>query len=241
MASVLVLNTNTSAGITALVVRELRAQAPGIEWHPGTAAFGGAYIATEASYAIATHAALDVYAREGAGCDAVLLACFGDPGLFALREVARVPVVGLAEASMAEAAASGRYAIVTGGAAWRPMLERLALALGHAGALAAIRTVAPSGAQIAADPDGALAMLAAACNACAREDGAQAVILGGAGLAGLATRVQPDVTVPVIDSVHAGARAIARALTGPDGDRARVAEAPMTGLSAPLADLLARG
>jgi hypothetical protein len=45
----------------------------------------------------------------------------------------------------------------------------------------------------------------------------------------------------VIDSVHAGARAIARALTGPDGDRARVAEAPMTGLSAPLADLLARG
>jgi Asp/Glu/hydantoin racemase len=241
MARVLVLNTNTSAAITSLVARELAARAPGIEWRPGTAAFGGAYIATEASYAIATHAALDVYARDGAGCDAVLLACFGDPGLFALREVACVPVVGLAEASMTEAAARGRYAIVTGGAAWRPMLERLALARGRGASLPAIRTVAPSGADIAADPARALAMLADACNACAREDGAQAVILGGAGLAGLAARVQPDVAVPVIDSVHAGARAIARALAGPKADRGRVAEAPMTGLSAPLTDLLARG
>ncbi len=241
MARVLALNTNTSAGITDLVVRELRAQAPGIEWHPGTAAFGGAYIATEASYAIATHAALDAYARDGAGCDGVLLACFGDPGLFALREVARVPVVGLAEASMAEAAARGRYAIVTGGAAWRPMLERLALALGHGAALPAIRTVAPSGAEIAADPARALAMLAAACNACAREDGAQAVILGGAGLAGLAARLQPDVAVPVIDSVHAGARAIARALAADRPASLPVFQAPMTGLSAPLTDLLARG
>ncbi|MBL8381288.1 MAG: hypothetical protein JNM79_25705, partial [Burkholderiales bacterium] len=43
-----------------------------------------------------------------------------------------------------------------------------------------------------------------------REDGAQAVILGGAALAGLAARIAPLVEVPLIDSVHAGARVAAR-------------------------------
>jgi Asp/Glu/hydantoin racemase len=240
MPRVLVLNTNTSAAITDLVVRELGRHAPDVDWHPGTARFGAAYIVTEASYAIATHAALDVYAREGGGCDAVLLACFGDPGLFALREVAHVPVVGLAEASMAEAARHGRYAIVTGGTAWRPMLERLAAALGGQAGLAAIRTVAPSGAEIAADPHRALRMLGDACNACAREDAAEAVILGGAGLAGLAARLRSDVGVPLIDSVLAGARAVAAALAGPAPAHPAVQQAPTTGLSEPLAKLMAR-
>lgn len=238
--TVLVLNTNTTGAITDLVVRELVAHGPpGVAWRPATAAFGAAYIATEASYAIATHAALDAYARDGSGCDAVLLACFGDPGLFALREVASVPVVGLAEAAMREGVAAGRYAIVTGGALWPPMLERLALALGYADALAAIRAVAPSGAEIAADPERALGLLAAACRACAAEDGALAVILGGAGLAGLAARVQPHVPVPVIDSVLAGGRAIAAALAAAGAPRSAAAvQAPMRGLDTALTRLL---
>jgi Asp/Glu/hydantoin racemase len=237
---VLVLNANTTAAITDLVVRELARCAPATEWRPATAAFGAAYVATEASYAIATHAALDAYAREGAGCDAVLLACFGDPGLFALREVARVPVAGLAEAAMAEASARGRYAIVTGGVRWKPMLERLALALGFDDRLAAIRTVAPSGAEIAADPDRAMRVLADACDACAREDGAEVVILGGAGLAGLAARLQADVGVPLIDSVHAGARAVAAALAAPHSLAVAPGQAPSVGLSADLERLLGR-
>jgi Asp/Glu/hydantoin racemase len=240
MARVLVLNTNTSAAITDLVVRELATHLPAITWQPATARFGGAYIATEASYAIAGHAALDVYARDGAGCDAVLLACFGDPGLFALREVARVPVVGLAEAAMSEAAAAGRFAIVTGGAPWRPMLERLAVQLGYAATLAAVRAVAPSGAEIAADPHRAMGMLAASANACAQDDGARAVILGGAGLAGLAARLQGDVCVPVIDSVLAGGRVIAQRLGMPRSASAAVVQAPTTGLGDALARLLAR-
>lgn len=239
MPRVLVLNANTSAAITDLAVRELATHSPGIDWHPATARFGAAYIATEASYAIATHAALDAYAEHGAGCAAVLLACFGDPGLFALREVASVPVVGLADASMAEAAARGPYAIVTGGAAWKPMLERFAAAVGRRGELVAVRTVAPSGGEIAADPHRALRMLAEACNACAREDGAETVILGGAGLAGLSARLRSDVGVPLIDSVHAGARAVAAALAALPAARTRVAQAPSTGLSAALARLLA--
>jgi allantoin racemase len=240
MPRALVLNTNTTTAITDVVIRVLNLHATGIDWRPSTAQFGAAYVASEAAYAIAEHAALDSFARDGADCDAVLLACFGDPGLFALRELARVPVVGLADASMAEAAKIGRYAIVTGGAAWKAMLQRFARAAGHSEQLVAIRTVAPTGAEIAADPHRAMALLADACNACVREDGAQVVVLGGAGLAGLAERIESEVSAPLIDSVLAGGRAIRAALAAPHAAGARAAQAPSTALSQPLRDLLTR-
>jgi Asp/Glu/hydantoin racemase len=240
MPRVLVLNANTTTAITDMVARVLNVQSADIEWRPSTARFGAAYVASEAAYSIAQHAALDAYARDGEGCDAVLIACFGDPGLFALREIARVPVVGLADASLAEASTYGRYAIVTGGAAWKTMLQRFAGALGRTEELVSIRTVAPTGAEIAADPHRAMTLLADACKACVAEDGAQAVILGGAGLAGLAERIQSEVSVPVIDSVLAGGRAVRAALAAPRAAGARAAQAPSAGLSQALADLLAR-
>ena len=64
--------------------------------------------------------------RPSAQVDGVLIGCFGDPGLFALREVSGCPVTGLAEASFIRAAALGPFAIVTGGERWKPMLQRLA-------------------------------------------------------------------------------------------------------------------
>ena len=210
MPRILILNPNTTASVTELVTRHAR-QVLGdtVECVPATARFGANYISNEAAYAIAGHAALDGVAEYGTGCDAVLLACFGDPGLFAVREVCAMPVIGLAEAAMREAAMHGRFSIVTGGVLWRPMLERLAAALGYAEKVARIRTIALTGAEIAADPQGSIAFLAAACRAAAREDDAQAVMLGGAALAGMAARIAPQVGGPVIDSVHAGARVAA--------------------------------
>lgn len=235
MPRLLVINPNTTASITELVARHVRAAAgEDFEIVTATGGFGCAYIASEACYAIAGHAALECFAEHGEGCDAVLLACFGDPGLFALREVSRVPVVGLAEASMQAAAErGGRFAIVTGGERWKPILERFAAVLGHRDRLAAVRTVALTGGEIAANPEPALAMLAGACAAAADENGADQVILGGAGLAGLAERVQPRVWVPVLDSVIVGAQRAAAAC------RARVQrEGESSGVSAALGRLL---
>jgi Asp/Glu/hydantoin racemase len=138
----------------------------------------------------------------------VYLACFGDPGLAALRETSPVPVIGMAEASCLEACNRGRrFAIVTGGALWGPMLTEFVAWLGLAERLAAVRTIAPTGDRIARDPEAALTELAAACTACAAEDGADVVILGGAALAGLAARIQPAVPIPVLCSVEVGTRA----------------------------------
>lgn len=236
MPRLLVINPNTTASITALAARHVRAAVgEDFEIVTATAGFGCAYIASEACYAIAGHAALECFAEHGEECDAVLLACFGDPGLFALREVSRAPVVGLAEAAMQAAVErGGRFAIVTGGERWKPILERFAATLGYRDRLAAVRTVPLTGGEIAENPEPALAMLASACAAAADEDGADEVILGGAGLAGLAERIQPRVWVPLLDSVVVGAQRAA-ALCRARGER----EGASSGVSAALGRLLA--
>ena len=247
MLRILVLNANTTVSVTDLVVRHVRdVLGADVELIPATARLGARYISTETSYAIAGHSALDCLALHCAempnGFDAVLLACFGDPGLFALRESSPVPIVGLAEAAMQEAAQSGRYSIVTGGVLWKPMLSRLAHALGLNDSIASIRPITLTGDQVAADPEGALKVLAAEAQAAVDQDGAQAVILGGAALAGLAARIAHLVSVPVIDSVHAGARAalkLARHAPKPwPGSAAGKAPAPSIGLHPELARLL---
>lgn len=242
MPRLLILNSNTTAAVTELVATHVRAVlGDSCEIVPATARFGARYISNEAAYAIAGHSALDALAEAGPRIDGVLLACFGDPGLFALREVSRAPVTGLAEAAMVEAERHGRYAIVTGGVLWKVMLERLAQALGMQASIAAIRPITLTGDRIAADPDGALDFLAAEANAAVRENGAQAVVLGGAALAGLAERIADRVPVPLIDSVHAGARVAAARMAA----RPAVAPAsppgptPTVGLGDALARLLA--
>lgn len=204
--ALLVLNPNTSVAVT----ERLLAAMP-MPVRTATARFGAPYISDERSFAIAGHAAIDAWEADAAAhgpADATLLACFGDPGIEALREVSGRPVIGLAEASLREAAAIGRFSIVTGGAAWRPILERLVRGLGLASALVRIEIVAATGAELAADPEGAVRVLTDACRVAAV--GAEAVVLGGAGLAGLAARIRPAADVLIVDSVSAGVDALAR-------------------------------
>lgn len=242
MPAILAINPNTTAAVTALVERHLRGASPRVDWRMASGRFGARYIVSEAAFVIAGHAALQAWAEQGEGCDAVLLACFGDPGLFALREQCPVPVVGLAEASLhAAAERAPRFSIITGGPRWAPMLERLALCLGFRARLASVRTIELTGGQAAAEPDRAVAALAQACRDAKELDGAEAVILGGAGFAGLAARVEPVAGVAVIDSVLAGAKAAERLALGapcPYARRAGAKHTDSTGLAAALADRL---
>lgn len=215
----LLINPNTSASTTERLTRILTPLLPpDLRMDAHTARFGGSYIACEASHAVAAHAALELWAEQlkagGRRPDAVLIGCFGDPGLWALRECSACPVTGLAEASFIEAAALGPFAIVTGGARWRPMLERLAQALGFGEQLRHIETVAPSGAELLADPDMALRCLHQACIAAA-QPGVRAIILGGAGLAGYAQALQSRIDLPLIDSAQAGLRVLLNGLAPP--------------------------
>ena len=239
MAKVLLINPNTSAGVTERLAPVVASElGTGHTVVPVTARFGADYISSEAAYCIAAHAALDAFAARGEGAGGVLVGCFGDPGVWALRECFGGPVIGLAEAAMREAATHGRFAIVTGGLRWRPMLERLALSLGLAQDLQHIEIVERTGAQLAADPCAARTLLTEACRV-AERSGARSVILGGAALVGMAAALQPGLALPLIDNVESGARAMRAALSraavpaaGPDG-------AHYIGLSAELSTWLA--
>jgi allantoin racemase len=217
----LVINPNTSQPVTELLRAHVQAAAgTQVGVRAVTARFGAVYIADEASYATAAQATLDAWTAAllppQRAPDAVLIGCFGDPGLLALRAASATPVSGLAEASFHEATQMGRFAIVTGGARWGPMLQSFAHETGFAQALAGIHTVAPTGAELAADPEAAHALLLHACRDALRDFDPKAIIVGGAGLAGFAAALQPGLDVPLIDSVAAGARWARRALRVPE-------------------------
>jgi allantoin racemase len=210
--NLLVINPNTGQATTDRLQNFISQSLPSdVNFSCITAKFGFPYIASEESYAVATHAVLETWKAYKEQCvpselpDRILLGCFGDPGLYAMREVCSQPVRALAEAAFEEAAALGPFAIVTGGERWKPMLQRLATGLGYGSNLASIETVTQTGVELLANPTMAIEVLSTACQK-ATTSGVKSIILGGAGLAGYAKQVQPFVNVPVIDSVEAGVR-----------------------------------
>lgn len=216
MQQLLVVNPNTSEAVTQALVQHLSGGTPQRPWRGVTAAFGAPYIADERSYCIAGHAVLDAWERAQAsappqGYAGVLVGCFGDPGLEALRSTVPVPVRGLAEASLQALWAQGpqRIAIVTGGAAWKPMLQRWSRAQGYALApggdgagITDIHVLPASGAQLMQSPEQAAQALAAACAQALDVPGTDAVLIGGAGLAGMGARVRALSGAPVWDCVE---------------------------------------
>lgn len=230
MSHVLIINPNTRRELTDTLLAQVHTHGLAAERLKGaTAPFGADYIVSEQAYVVAAHAVLDAWhqhvLRHGLP-RAVLVACFGDPGVWALREVSGVPVIGLAEAALREADALGPFGIVTGGRAWEPMLERLArgLQLFGPGRLRWIETVEASGGALAAEPEAGIAALSQACQHVMTRDAqylAQldadtvqgramrpmaSLILGGAALGGRATQLSPQPSCLLIDSVAAGAR-----------------------------------
>ena len=215
MRQLLLINPNTSTATTERLAQTLMPLVPAdVQLALCTATRGARYIACEASHAVAGAAVLESWAEHLAAAEGraaplhgVLIGCFGDPGLFALRESSACPVTGLAEASFIEAARHGPFAVVTGGERWKPMLHRLAGSLGHAERLLHVETVVPTGAEMQADPSTALRHLAQACRAAARP-GVASIIVGGAGLAGYAQALQAQVDLPLIDSAVAGLKVL---------------------------------
>jgi Asp/Glu/hydantoin racemase len=204
----LLINPNTNPLTTQRLQDVLQPLVPlGVQLLIQTARFGAPYIACEASHAVAAHACLDAWTTHRGPpeqpLNGVLIGCFGDPGLFALREVSGCTVTGLAEASFIRASALGPFAIVTGGERWKPMLHRLAGSLGFGAQLRHIETVAPTGAALQADPDMAIQCLSQACQNAAQQ-GVASIILGGAGLAGYARMLRAHCPLPLIDSAQTG-------------------------------------
>jgi allantoin racemase len=144
--------------------------------------------------------------------DAYVIACFGDPGLYALRELTEKPVVGIAESAMMLASfVAGKFSIVTIMPRIRMMLEELVQRVGLGHRLSSIRTPNLTVLDFMRDFEGCKKILISESKDTIEKDYAEAIILGCAGMAGFAAEVEKEVSVPVFDAV-ASAIKVAEAL-----------------------------
>ncbi|MFE1902234.1 aspartate/glutamate racemase family protein [Streptomyces gardneri] len=146
-------------------------------------------------------------------CAALLVGAFGDPGLDALRAATGLPVAGIGEAALLEAAADGRP---FGVATTTPLLadaiaERVAT-LGLAARYTGIRLTAGAPERLSADPVLLLDRLERAVRACAERDGARAVVIGGGPLGEAAEELRARCAVEVVAPIPAACRALTRLL-----------------------------
>ncbi|TYB83761.1 aspartate/glutamate racemase family protein [Oceaniovalibus sp. ACAM 378] len=203
MPHLLVINPNTTAQVSEHVDALVRDEAgSAIDVRTVTASFGFRYISSRAAVAIAAHAVLDTAAQaisEGEKPDAILIACFGDPGLAALKEMTGLPVVGFAEAGiLAAASEEGSFLIATRGEVWCEMLIELVRRLDLTSRVSGVFSIG--------DPDGEPSVIAESLSEQARASGASRVVLGGAGLIPSLPRIIEACTVPILDPHRAAVR-----------------------------------
>jgi allantoin racemase len=152
------------------------------------------------------------------GFDALIISGFGDPGLEALRQRVNIPVFGIAQASITEAAQGGRrYAIVTVTPDLFASLLQAANTHGQAGKLASIRFTDGPLADVMTTPQNLQAALLAACETAVTVDGAQAIVIGGGPLAQAAQAIAQQLHIPVIDPVASAMRLAVKTLSSPRG------------------------
>jgi allantoin racemase len=200
-----IINPNASASMTQIIGRCARTVAHAdteiIASHP---AMGPVSIESHYDEALSVPGLLTEIARgETEGVDAYVIACFGDPGLFAARELARGPVIGIAEAAMHTASFLGRsFSVVTtlsrtAGRAWD-----LAEQYGMQRFCRKVRACEVAVLELETDPD-AYSAIVKECRLALEEDGADCIVLGCAGMADLCASISTEIQAPVIDGVTA--------------------------------------
>jgi allantoin racemase len=190
--------------------------APGTEIVGITPSMGPASIESHYDEALSVPGVLQAIVdseRSENPADGYVLACFGDPGLDAAREVASGPVVGIAEAGMHAASLVGRgFSVVTTLDRTIGRAEELAARYGMSGHCKGFHACDIPVLDLESNPDTA-AILIEACRSAVESDGSDAIVLGCAGMADLPRVISAKIGIPVIDGVAAGTLLVQSLLT----------------------------
>ncbi|MFF5765039.1 aspartate/glutamate racemase family protein [Streptomyces tanashiensis] len=125
-----------------------------------------------------------------------------------------IPVVGIGEAALLEAAAGGTpFGIATTTPLLADSIHARVNALGLADRYTGLRLTAGAPERLSADPELLLDRLERAVRACAERDGARAVVIGGGPLGEAAEALHARCAVRVVAPIPAACRAITRLLT----------------------------
>jgi allantoin racemase len=206
MPTALVINPNTSDRMTA----EIEATAKRVFLPPWDcmvccAPAGPESLESWSDYHLASVAMLPLLEKH-MDVDGVVLACFGDPGLYLLKENCSVPVVGIAEASMSLAVLLGaRFGILTGMRRAVELMDSMVRTYGMEARYAGTVALEMRVLDFDKDRSATLNVLERASRQL-REKGAEVLLLGCAGLTAFVQDVQAKVEMPVIDPVEAGCR-----------------------------------
>ena len=206
---ILVVNPNTTASMTASIgacaARVTTAEVVAVQ-----PAMGPASIESHYDEALAVPGLLQEIERgERGGAQGTVIACFGDPGLDAAREIAAGPVVGIAEAAMHVATLLGRtFGIVTTLSRTIGTAHDLVERYGFAGRCVAIRACDIPVLELDVPGSAARAVVTELCRKVVEEEGADSVVLGCAGMADFCDEVSAEIGVPVIDGVAAAVKLV---------------------------------
>lgn len=205
MTRIWVINPNTTRAMTSTVEVCARAVAAvGTEVVGITSEFGPPSIECHYDEAMSVPGLLAAIRRgEAEGVDGYVIACFGDPGLDAAREVAVGPVIGIAEAAMHAASHLGRgFSVVTTLGRTIGRAEDLAERYGMARFCRGYHACEIPVLDLETDPM-ATKIVTDACREAVEHDGSDAVVLGCAGMADMCRRISEEIGVPVVDGVTA--------------------------------------
>jgi allantoin racemase len=203
---ILLANSNTSPEVTRVILAEAeRIASPGTEVIGRNARFGARIIGSRIEAAVSAHALLDMVAEEAPGYDAVVIGMSLDTGLWAVRELIEVPVVGMTEAALLCACTMApRFGLVVLGRNNAQPFRELVESYGLISRLAGIAALELTPEDRLRDQEALLRPMVDGAKRLVEQDGAEVVILAGAVMAGLPRALQGEVPVPLIECIASG-------------------------------------
>ncbi|HEY3417160.1 MAG TPA: aspartate/glutamate racemase family protein, partial [Armatimonadota bacterium] len=207
MPNALVINPNTSPAMTEEIERTAaRVFQPPWSSIVAPAPAGPESLESWSDYHQASVNILPLISGDAFPGDGIVLACFGDPGLYLLKESCDVPVVGIAEASMSLALLLGaRFGILAGMRRAVELMDSMVRTYGLETRYAGTESLDMRVLDFDRDRAVTLHILEETSQKL-RSRGAEVLLLGCAGLTGFVGDLQSRVEMPVIDPVEAGCR-----------------------------------
>ena len=207
---IVLINPNTTHAMT---IRMYNAVMPllsaDVELRPITAASGMASIEGYFDEAFVTQPMIEVIKPMADEIDGVVVGCFDDTGVDALRALLSVPVIGVCQAAMLSASViSTGFSVVTTLSRSIPIIEDLALRYGMERKCRSVRAADIPVLDLEENNVAARKKIAEEAKIAVDKDRCEAIILGCAGMADLPLSLSEEMGMPVIDGVTAGVKFI---------------------------------
>jgi Asp/Glu/hydantoin racemase len=204
----LVLNPNSTQAVTDHIARAVAplAHSDGPRLLCQTLESGPPGIETQAHVDGITEKMLAWWSQHPQREDAVglVIACFSDPGLFAMREVLSIPVIGCAEAAYHTAVAlGGRFGVISILSRSVPRHLRQIRQLGFDHLLAADLPIEVNVVNLG-DEALTFGRMQSVGQRLVQDHAARVVVMGCAGMARYRRRLEDALGVPVVDPTQAG-------------------------------------